>query len=446
MSRKFSILIKKKINKFNKTLNIEGDKSISIRSLLLASQCIGKSKIKNLLESEDVLHCKKALETLGVKIRKNKKIYSIYGNGLNSFKVKKLTKIYVGNSGTTCRLLAGLLATSSGKFYLHGDSSLNKRDMSRIIVPLEKVGCFFHPIQKKTLPFTIEGTGMPLAQKHVEKIGSAQVKSAILLAGLATSGITKIEEKIISRNHTENFLNFIGADIKVKKLKEGNIILLNGQKNIYAFDYVIPSDPSSAAFFITMTLLTPNSKLLIRNVNCNPTRIGFISILKKMNAKIKILNLKKKYGELIGDIFVESSKLKPINCPKKYTTSSIDEFPLLFIITSILNGISRFSGIEELRHKESDRIRNMEKGLNQIGIKTKSTKNSLIIFGNPNLKIKRKLEIDPHKDHRIAMSYIILALVTGGPIEINNCETINTSFPSFLKIIKENFGIKYEAK
>ena len=446
MHQKFSVLIKEKISKFNKTINVEGDKSLSLRSILIASQCVGISRIKNLLESEDVLNCIQALRKLGVKIKKDKNLYTVYGNGLGSFRKKKITKIFVGNSGTTCRLLFGLLSTHSGKFYLHGDSSMNKRDMSRIIKPLEKIGCFFYPSNKTTLPLTIEGTDIPLAQKHVEKIGSAQVKSSILLASLATAGITTIEEKKISRDHTENLLKTVGANIKIKKLKKSNLISLKGQKNLYGFNYLIPTDPSSAAFFIALTLLTPGSKLLIKNVNCNPTRIGFISILKKMNAKIIIKNLNRKSGELIGDILVKSSNLKPINCSKKFVPSSIDEFPLLFVIASLLKGISKFSGIRELRHKESDRIKNMEIGLNKIGIKTKSTENSLMIFGNPNLKIKKTLKIFPKNDHRIAMSYVSLGLLIGGPIKIYNCNTINTSFPGFLKLVQKKFGGKFERK
>ena len=193
---------------------------------------------------------------------------------------------------------------------------------------------------------------MPLAQKHLEKIGSAQVKSSILLAALATAGITTIKEEIISRNHTENFLKMINADIKIKKLKKGNLITLAGQKNLYSFNYIIPSDPSSAAFFIVLALIIPKSKILIKNVNCNPTRTGLISILKKMNAHIKIVNTRKKHGETVGDIFVKSSKLKPINFPKKFVTSTIDEFPLLFIMTSLIKGTSKFSDISELRNKE----------------------------------------------------------------------------------------------
>jgi 3-phosphoshikimate 1-carboxyvinyltransferase len=219
MQKKFSVLIQKKINRFNNKTITPSDKSISIRVLLLASQCIGVSVIKNLLESEDVLNCIKALKTLGVKIIKKNGAYKVYGNGLGSFNVERKNKIFVGNSGTTTRLLAGLLATHPGKFYLYGDPSTNKRDMSRIIGPLEKVGAFFYPKGKKTLPLTIEGTNMPLAQTHIEHLGSAQVKSCLLLAAQNTAGTTIIEEKKVSRNHTEILLKEISADIKIKKIK-----------------------------------------------------------------------------------------------------------------------------------------------------------------------------------------------------------------------------------
>ena len=251
MKKKFSVSVSKKIEKFNKKIKIPGDKSCSIRAILLASQCIGLSKIKNLLESEDVLNCIDALKTsLGVKIIKKNNIYQVHGNGLNSFKVKKkITKIYVGNSGTFARLLLGLLSTHTKKFYLYGDQSMNKRDFTRATQPLEKIGAFFYPRNKKTLPLTIEGTNMPLAQKHIENTGSAQVKGLILMSALSTPGITTIEENKISRNHTELFLKKINADIKIKRLKKGNLISLEGQKNLYGFDYTVSSDPSSAAFF-----------------------------------------------------------------------------------------------------------------------------------------------------------------------------------------------------
>jgi len=445
MTKKISVLINKKINKYNKKIKVGSDKSLSLRTVILASQCIGVSKIKNLLESEDVLNCINALKKLGVKIIKKNNIYFVYGNGLNSFKTKNnLIKIYVGNSGTSARLLSGLLSTQNGKFYLYGDKSMNKRDMSRAIEPLEKIGCFFYPKKKLTLPLIIEGTSMPLAQKHTEKKGSAQIKSLILLSALSTPGTTTIEEKKASRNHTELLLKKINADIKIKKLKRGNLITLRGQKNLYSFNYTIFSDPSSASFLIALTLLTPNSKLIIKDVICNSTRIGFLKILReKMNANIKIKNLKKVAGEPVGDIFIKSSVLKSVKCPKELVPSLIDEFCILFVIAALTKGLSKFSGINELRHKESDRIKNMEENFNKIGIKTKSTNDSLQIYGNPNIKIKKKLNIFSNGDHRIAMSWAILGLLVGGKIKIHNFETVNTSFPNFIKLIK-NIGGKIE--
>ena len=447
MKKKISVLINKKITAYNKIVKVASDKSLSLRALILASQCIGVSKIKNLLESEDVLNCITALRKLGVKIVKKNNIHFIYGNGLNSFKTNnKLIKIYVGNSGTTARLLTGLLSTQNNKFYLYGDKSMNRRDMTRVIEPLKKVGCFFYPEKRSTLPLIIEGTSMPLAQKHFEKKGSAQIKSLILLSALSTPGITTIEEEKTSRNHTEIFLKKIDANIKIKKLKKGNLITVKGQKNLYSFNYTIYSDPSSASFLIALTLLTPNSKLLIKNVICNPTRIGFLKILKKkMNANIKILNLRKISGEPVGDIIIKSSILKPVSCPKELVPFLIDEFCILFVIAALTKGLSKFTGINELRHKESDRIKNMEKGFNKIGIKTKSTKDSLEIYGNPNIKIKKELNIFSDGDHRVAMSWAILGLLLGGKLKIHNFETVNTSFPNFIKLIK-NIGGKIEVK
>jgi 3-phosphoshikimate 1-carboxyvinyltransferase len=446
MNKNFSVSINSKIEKFNKTIFVEGDKSISHRALLIASQCIGASILKNILESKDVQNTIICLKKLGVKILKKKNKYIVYGNGLGSFTKPKNNVLYVGNSGTLARMLIALLSTNPKlKVKIIGDKSLNKRDMKRIIEPLSKIGCAFYPKGKTTLPLTIEGTSMPLAQKHIESIGSAQVKSAILLAGLNTLGTTKIEEKKLSRNHTENLLKTIKADIKIEKLKKGNLISLNGKKNLSNFNLNIPGDPSSAAPFIALTLLTAKSKLLIKNINCNPTRIGFIKILKKNKAYIKIKNLKKKSGELIGDILIKSSSLKSIVCTKKLTTSAIDEFPLLFAMASIIRGKSEFYGINELRHKESDRIKSMQIGLKKIGIKTKSTIDSLIIFGNPNIKFNNVLKIFPQNDHRIAMSFFCLGQLLNGKVLINNFETVDTSFSKFLITMKK-IGAKFEIK
>jgi len=441
MKKKFSVSVNKKIEKFNKKIKIPGDKSCSIRAILLASQCIGISKIKNLLESEDVLNCINALKiSLGVKIIKKNNSYQVYGNGLNSFKVKKkITKIYVGNSGTFARLLFGLLSTYPKKFYLYGDQSMNKRDFTRVTQPLEKIGAFFYPRNKKTLPLIIEGTNMPLAQKHIENIGSAQVKGLVLMSALSTPGITTIEEKKISRNHTELFLKKINADIKIKRLKEGNLISLEGQKNLYSFNYTVSSDPSSAAFLIALTLLTPKSKLVIHNVLCNDTRIFFLKILKNINANIKINNLRKISGELVGSIVVTSSKLKPIIISKNIG-KFIDELPILFVIAALTKGISKFENVGDLKNKESNRLLECKKILIQAGIKCKITKDSMVIYGKDKIENQNKLILTKTKgDHRICMSSVILSLVTGIRAKIKNFETVNTSFPGFITLIK-NLG------
>ena len=443
MKKRFSVSINKKIEKFNKKIKIPGDKSCSIRAILLASQCIGVSKIKNLLESEDVLNCINTLKkTLGVKIIKKNKIYQVYGNGLNSFKFKKkINKIYVGNSGTCARLLSGLLSTHPGKFYLHGDQSMNKRDFTRVTEPLEKIGAFFYPKRKKTLPLTIEGTNMPLAQKHIENKGSAQIKGLILLSALSTPGVTTIEEKKISRNHTELFLKKINANIKVKKLKKGNLISLEGQKNLNSFDYTVSSDPSSAAFLIALTLLTPGAKSTIHNVLCNKTRIFFLKILKKINADIKIKNLRKISGELVGSIMVSSSKkLKPIIVSKDIG-KFIDELPILFVIAALTKGVSKFKNVGDLKHKESNRLLESKKILVQAGIKCKTTKDSIVIYGKDRIETRNKsILVKTKGDHRICMSSLIFSLSAGIKTKIENFETVNTSFPGFISVINKLGG------
>jgi len=325
---------------------------------------------------------------------------------------------------------------------------MNKRDFSRVIEPLEKVGAFFYPKNKKTLPLIIEGTSMPLAQKHNENKGSAQIKSMILLSALSTPGITTIEEnkKKISRNHTEILLKKIDANIKVKKTAKGNSISLEGQKNIFSFEYIVSSDPSSAAFLIAMTLLTPNSKLIINNVLCNKTRIFFLKVLRKINADIKIKNLRTVSGELVGSVIVRSSKLKPILVSKNIG-KLIDELPVLFIIAALIKGVSKFKNIEDLKHKESNRILESKKIFDQVGIKCKMTKNSMVIFGQENIKNKTKSILTKTKgDHRICMSSIIFSLLTGIENKIENFETINTSFPGFLSLINKQLGGKIEIK
>jgi len=444
--KNFSISVKKKINYFNKSIYVEGDKSISHRALLIASQSHGGiTKISGLLEAEDVLNCIKALRKLGVKIIKKKNEYWVFGNGLGSFKINKNITINCGNAGTLARLIMGLLSSYPKKIKIVGDKSLNKRPMRRVIEPLEKFGCTFYPKNKKNLPIVMQGTSFPAPIKHTETIGSAQVKSAIQLSALNTPGVTEIIEIKKSRNHTENLLKSIGAKIKVYKKKSFNKIIVEGQKEFKFFKINISGDISSAAFFIVLTILNKNSKLKIKNVNLNSTRTGVIKILKKMKAKISLKNIKTMNGEKRGDITVKSSKLIGINCPSSLVPSAIDEFPIIMIAAAAAKGVSIFSGLHELEKKESPRLSIMNSILRKIDIKTKLKNNKIKIYGNTNINLKKTYKIKTFGDHRICMTAFIMAQLFGGKFNIKDCNSINTSFPKFLKLMKK-IGAHYEIK
>tara|TARA_B100001093_G_scaffold193301_1_gene185917 strand:+ start:663 stop:1991 length:1329 start_codon:yes stop_codon:yes gene_type:complete len=435
------ILIKEKIKPFNKKIFVNGDKSLSIRWALMASQAIGKSRAYNILKSEDVKSALKCLNTLGIKSVFKKDYCEINGDGINSFKFKKNLVLNAGNSGTVGRLLLALLIRSPYKIKLIGDKSLSKRDFSRVITPLKYFGAKFYPNNKTTLPIYIQGTDSLKPIDYYEKKGSAQVKSCVMLAALNISGETKIIAKK-SRDHTEILFKHLKIPLKVKKTKNLDYIKVKGLKNFKSFNYNIPSDISSSSFFIVLTTLAQKSSLVIKNVNINPSRIGVISILKMMNAKIKLKKIKNYKGEKIADIYVKSSNsLKSINCPIKFNSSAIDEFLIIFLVAAKAKGVSYFKNLSELDQKESPRLKLGSKILNMMGIKTILTKHSIKIFGNPNLQIKKNIEIKDYLlDHRVFMMSTIAALSFGNIWKINNPESINTSFPSFLKIIKKIGG------
>ncbi len=431
------INIKKPIGSFNKTLNIEGDKSLSIRWALLASQANGKSTATNLLMSEDVLNTLKCLKKLGVKIKVLHKKCEIFGLGLNGYKYKKNLQLNAGNSGTLARLILGLLIHARKTIRIVGDKSLSKRDFLRVTKPLEKFGATFKTNSGK-LPVIVTGVKNPRPIKYNELKGSAQCKSSVMLAALNTKGQTLIKAKK-SRDHSELLFRYLKIPIKISKKKNYDIILINGEKKINSFNYKIPSDISSSAFFIVLTALSSNSKLKIKNVNINPSRIGVIKILKMMGVKILFKNIKNYKGEKIADIYVESSKkLKAINCPSSLNSKAIDEFLLIFLIAAKAKGVSHFKNLSELNEKESPRLKWGSKILNLMGIKTSITSSSIKIFGNPKLLINKKIVIKNFlKDHRVFMTSVIASLVFGGNWEIHNKESIKTSFPTFLKTINK---------
>ena len=430
------IKIKNKIKKFNKVLSIEGDKSLSIRWALIASQSEYKSKSVNLLLSEDVINTLKCLRRLGVKIKMRKNFCEINGVGLNGFKYKKNLILDAGNSGTLGRLLMGLLTHSKKTIKIKGDKSLSKRDFFRIIEPLKKFGAEFKSNFGK-LPITIKGTRNPNPIFYNETRGSAQVKSSLMLAALNTNGETIIKSKK-SRNHSELLFKHLKLPIKVLKKRDYDLIKIKGKKKIPALNYKIPSDISSCAFFIVLTILSKNSKLIIRNVNINPSRIGILYILSMMGAKIQKINLRNYKGEKIADLIIKSTnRIKAINCPSKLNSSAIDEFLLIFLVAAKAKGISYFKNLSELNEKESPRLKWGSKILNKMGVKNVLTNNSIKIYGNPNLEIKNKIVIKNFlKDHRVFMTSTIAALIFGGSWSIANKDAINTSFPSFLKKIK----------
>ena len=427
------IVVKKKIKPFNKIIRVDGDKSISIRWLLLASQTTGISKAYGILQSEDIFSTIKCLKKLGVKIKIKKSYCELHGVGLNGFKIKKNIKLDAGNSGTLARLILGLLIHSKKKITLTGDSSLSKRDFLRVIKPLEKFGAKFDSNHGK-LPIKIQGTNNTKPIKYFENRGSAQCKSAVMLAALNTFGETIIKAKK-SRNHTELLFKYLKLPIKIIKKDKFDIIKIIGKHNIPSLNYKIPSDISSAAFFLVLTALTKNSILEIKNVNINPSRMGVLYILKLMGIKISKSNIKNYKGEKIADLVIKSTnKIKPINCPIKFNSSAIDEFLLIFLVAAKAKGVSYFKNLSELDQKESPRLKWGSKILNKIGIKNNVTKNSIKIFGDPNLKINKKIIIkDFLKDHRVFMTSVIAALTFGGEWQIFDKDSINTSFPSFLK-------------
>ena len=439
-----NLLINYKYNSFKKKVLIDSDKSISIRTLLLGSQAYGKSSVENLLLSEDIINAIKCLRKLGIKIILKKNKCFIYGRGINGFDYKKNIVLDAGNSGTFARLILGLLVRSSNYIKLIGDKSLSRRDFGRVILPLEKVGAKFKVNNRKTLPLQILGSNFVTPINYFENRGSAQCKSTIMLAALNSPGQTIIRAKK-SRDHTEIIFKHLGIPIIINKKKNVDEIRIKGQKPFKSFNYNIPSDPSSCAFFIVLTLLSKNCELKLKNVNVNESRIGFIKVLNKMGAKIKIMSVKRKYGEKQADIFVKSqSRLNKIICPSKLNSSLIDEFLIIFLVAAKAKGISKFSKLDELNKKESPRLKLGSKLLNQIGIKTILTKNSIKIFGNPKINIKKKIHIKKYfKDHRIFMTSVIAACAFGGKWKIEDSDSYKSSFPSFLKILKK-LGYKFK--
>jgi len=434
------VKINNKIRNFKKIITVPGDKSLSIRWVLFASLANGTSKANNLLMSEDVLAAIEAIKKLGIKVIINKKECKIFGKGIDGYRYKKGLTIDAQNSGTLGRLILGLLINSPDPINLIGDKSLSKRDFGRVSDPLSRFGVKFKLTNNNLLPLKLYGSSELKPIKYYEKKGSAQCKSSIIFAGMRTDGTTIIKAKK-SRNHTELLCKYLRLPISVKKNNNFDEIKIRKVKKINTINYDIPSDISSSAFFIVLTALSSNSELIIKNVNINPSRTGIITIIKKMGVKISFKNKKIYKGEKKADIKVVSAKkIRAINCPPELNSGAIDEFLVIFLVAAKAKGVSYFKNLSELNQKESPRLKWAETILKYLEIKTITTNNSIKIFGNPDLNIDlgKKIVIKNYlKDHRVFMTSLIAALTFGGSWNIHDKDSVNTSFPNFLKIIDD---------
>jgi len=436
-TKSFNLRLNEKISSFSKTIKVDSDKSISIRSFLIGSISQSISSVKNVLESEDVKSTIICLKKLGVHIKKQDVgSYQIFGKGLGSFIIKKNNELNFGNSGTLSRLLIGLISSTPNiEIKVKGDESLNKRNMKKLIKLMSEFGAFFYPKKRFTFPLKIVSSNMPVGISYKAGV-SAQLKSAVILAGLNSYGETNILEEEKSRDHTENMLLQNKKIIRVKN-GEKKLIKIYGKKQLKPIKIIVPGDPSSAAFFTALTLLKEKSFLKIKNVGLNQTRTGFYKLLKKHGANIYFKNVKRNNSEIQGDIIIKSSNIKPILSSKEYYVNSTDEYPILFVIAALSKGVSHFKGIKDLANKESNRIKEMQKILKQVGVKSIASSNNIKIYGKGMIDAKNlKINVPKLGDHRICMSAFILGILTGAKTNIKNFETVYTSSPSFLKNMK----------
>ncbi len=422
-----------KKNSINAEINVVPDKSITHRAIMLASISSGKCVINNFLKSKDCYSTIDSFRHLGVKIEEKGNVLEITGVGIGGLKQPK-QRIDAGNSGTTVRLLSGIIAGNDISVEIIGDESLSRRPMRRIIEPLRLMGAKISAKEDNYLPLIIEGTKNLKPITWENKIASAQVKSCILFAGLHANGETIYKEPVLSRDHTEKMLQYLGIKIKVSN----NVVSVKGRiKEIKPFEISIPADPSAASYFIAMGILVPNSRIVIKDVCVNPTRMGFINTLIKMGAKISLSNLRIAYNEPIADIVVESSKLKSININHEDIPSMIDEIPLLAVVATQANGVTEIKGASELRVKESDRIKTITISLQKLGAKIVELPDGMIITGNTNLRSEDgNLKLDSYKDHRIAMSLAVVGSICDGEFIIKDAECVDISFPNFWDLYK----------
>ncbi|WP_202600174.1 3-phosphoshikimate 1-carboxyvinyltransferase [Sphingobium yanoikuyae] len=434
---------------------VPGDKSISHRSLMLSALAVGESRVEGLLEGEDVLATAAALRAMGAKITKvsaadggggramgadirrdDDGIWHIHGVGVGGL-LQPQEALDMGNSGTSTRLLMGLVASHGITATFVGDASLSKRPMARVTEPLSRVGASFTASPGDRLPLTMTGACPAVPLDYTLPVASAQVKSAILLAGLNTPGITRVVEPIPTRDHSERMLKGFGADLEVEVQADGTrIITLKGEAELKPQNIVVPGDPSSAAFPMVAALLVPGSQVTIANVGLNATRAGLIDLLREMGGSIEIINAREVGGEPVGDLVVTASALNGVEPDPARAPSMIDEYPVAFVAAAFAHGRSIFRGLDELRVKESDRIATMATGLRAIGVTVEELEDGIIIEGSGGQPLPGGGPIATRLDHRIAMSFAVAGLVSRDGVTIDDMRPVATSFPTFITLLQ----------
>ena len=413
---------------------IPGDKSISHRLVILSSIAIGKSNIKGILKSDDIMKTIEAMQNFGASIEfSNPYNCLIKGVGLGGLAEPK-SALDFGNSGTAARLIMGLSASHPITTLFVGDTSLSMRPMDRVLKSLANFGSSYSLRKENYLPAILKGSDNPIPFSFDLEEPSAQIKSAVLLGALNTPGITTVKDKFNTRDHTERLLGLYGANINITKKRNAKEISIKGVNELNGIDVSVPGDPSSALFPIIAALICKNSDIIVKNVLINSTRDGAFRVLKNMGADISFLNHRIMAAEDVYDIRVRSSKLRGVDVPRKFSPTMIDDYPILAVAASMAKGKTHFKGINELRFKESDRFTGIINLLEKNGVRVESKKDTIIIHGRCELK-KGGIEIKTNLDHRMAMSALIMGLVSKKEIKIDNSETIKTSFPSFYKVM-----------
>ena len=418
-------------------IRVPGDKSISHRAIMLGALAVGETRISGLLEGEDVLATAAAMRAMGASVQRGDDgTWCVSGVGVGGL-LQPDGALNMGNSGTSTRLLMGLLASHAITATFTGDASLSKRPMGRVIDPLSEIGASFNPSPGGTLPLMMDGADTPVPITYRLPVASAQVKSAILLAALNTPGITTVIEPVPTRDHSERMLKGFGANIEVEEVDGERHIRLHGEADLRPQTLAVPGDPSSAAFFAVAASIVPGSDLVIENVGLNPTRDGILRVLEQMGANIKRLDPREVGGEPVADVHVRHASLTGIDVDPAIAPSMIDEFPVLFVAAALASGTTRTSGLEELRVKESDRLTAMADALRLVGANVEEAEDGLTIHGTGGTPLPGAGPVATKLDHRIAMSMAVAGCASEDGVEVDSAEPIATSFPGFLGLLQE---------